>query len=67
MIYITGSQEWYKNGQLHRDNNFPAKIPANSDDKSLEWYVDGECTGDTDNPPPNALWPGQLTKPARSQ
>ncbi len=33
-----GDQEWYQNGQLHRDNDLPAVILTNGTQK---WYKNG--------------------------
>jgi len=32
-------KSWYKNDQLHRDNNKPAIIYSNG---YMAWYIDGE-------------------------
>jgi hypothetical protein len=42
-----GSLEWYKNDQLHRDGDLPARILA---DGRLEWYKNGLLHRDGDKP-----------------
>ena len=71
-----GARSWRKRGELHRDGNMPAIIyvkgtPRNEDrrinveeDGEMEWWVNGKKTGDQDNPPPGAMFPGQQTKSA---
>ena len=57
-----GTLVWTKNGNYHRNRNLPALIYANG---QCEWWVDGSRTGTSADPPPGAVFPGQLTKPAR--
>ncbi len=42
-----GTKYWYKNGELHRDNDKPAVIWA---DGSLTWYKNGKLHRDNDKP-----------------
>ena len=42
-----GNQAWFKNGQLHRDNDLPAVIHINGTQK---WYQDGKLHRDNDLP-----------------
>ena len=42
-----GTLEWYKNDQLHRDGDLPARILA---DGTLEWYKNGQPHRDDDKP-----------------
>ena len=44
---INGTQEWYKNGNRHRDNDLPAIIFANGDQI---WYKNGKRHRDNDLP-----------------
>ena len=44
---INGTQEWYKNGEIHRDNDLPAVIRANGTQK---WYKNGNRHRDNDLP-----------------
>ena len=37
-IYPNGTQEWYRDGELHRDGDLPAVIHP---DGSQEWYRNG--------------------------
>jgi hypothetical protein len=46
-----GSQRWFKNGNLHRDDDLPASIWA---DGSKFWYKDGERHREGDKPA--AIW-----------
>ena len=39
LINSDGDQEWYQNGQLHRDGDLPAIIRSNGDQ---EWHKNGE-------------------------
>lgn len=55
---------WQQHGVVHRDNGLPAILRG---DGTMEWHVDGVKTGDQDDLPPNALFPGQLTKSASKQ
>ena len=45
--YPTGTVAWYKNGELHRDGDMPAKIYARG---RLEWYKNGLQHRDDDKP-----------------
>ena len=65
IIFKDGEQGWYCHGKKHRDHGLPAVIWANG--TSLKWFINDKQIGDQDNPPPGAVFPGQLTKPARSQ
>ena len=42
-----GSQYWYKNGKLHRDNDLPAEITSIG---SQHWYKNGQIHRDNDLP-----------------
>jgi antitoxin component YwqK of YwqJK toxin-antitoxin module len=42
-----GAQYWYKNGEIHRDNNLPAIITS---DGSQCWYQNGEIHRDNNLP-----------------
>ena len=61
VVYADGEQVWLQHGETHRGNNLPAVIHP---DGTMFWYENGEKTGDQDNPPPNALFPGQQIKSA---
>ena len=50
-------------GNCHRDSGLPSVIYANGD---CAWYTYGEKVGDSARPPPDAVFPGQLTKAARA-
>ena len=63
-IWETGQQEWYKAGKMHRDGKLPALVSASG--QVCMWYINGVCVGVTKNPPEGAVFPGQLTKAARS-
>lgn len=39
LIFGCGDKEWYKHGQLHRDNDLPAVIWNNG--KDLRWFQNG--------------------------
>ena len=47
IINIDGNTSWYKNGQLHRDNDLPAVI---WNDGSQFWYQYGKRHRDNDLP-----------------
>lgn len=47
IAYADGSQMWYMNGKLHRDQDQPAIIRA---DGTREWWVNGQCHRDNDLP-----------------
>ena len=53
-----------KDGKVHRDGDLPAAIYSNG---TMTWFEHGEKTGDQDNPPPGAIFPGQQTKSARKK
>jgi hypothetical protein len=38
VIRTDGSQEWYRDGKLHRDDDGPAVINT---DGTMEWWVNG--------------------------
>ena len=61
-VYPSGSM-WFQNGKHHRDGNLPSSVWNSG---NLVWYVHGTQTGNRDNPPPGAIFPGQLTKPCRT-
>ena len=61
VVYIDGTQRWYHYHQLHRGNGLPAIICC---DGTMTWYEHDKKTGNQDNPPPNARFPGQQTKSA---
>lgn len=46
IIRINMSEEWYKNGKLHRDNDLPAVI----DGVNKKWYKYGKLHRDNDLP-----------------
>ena len=67
---------------MHRDGNLPAIIYVKGtpryngkdkpdttveEDGEMEWWVFDVKIGNQDNPPPGALFPGQLTKNASKQ
>ncbi len=60
---VNGEQIWWKHGIVHRDGNLPAAI---YEDGTCSWYKHDVKVGDEKNPPDGAVFPGQLTKPARS-
>ena len=60
-VWEDGDQEWRQHGEHHRPNGLPAIIYSNG---KMSWYEHGEITGTQDNPPPNALFPGQKIKSA---
>ena len=60
-VWEDGKLAWFVNGKPHRDFNRPAVIHA---DGKMEWWVNGTMTGDQDDPPPDAVFPGQQTKSA---
>ena len=64
IVYADGEQIWVQHGAVRRDNNLPAVIHP---DGAMVWYENGEKTGDQDNPPPGAVFPGQQTKSARKK
>jgi len=43
LINYAGTQEWYKNGKRHRDNDLPAIIHHNG---TQEWYKNGKLHRD---------------------
>ena len=47
VVYLNGSQKWYKNGQHHRDGDLPAIVYW---DGSQEWYKNGLQHRDGDLP-----------------
>jgi hypothetical protein len=47
IIYASGSQEWYKNGVLHREGDLPAIIWANG---TQVWYKNGKRHREGDLP-----------------
>ena len=65
IIWKDGGQEWLDDTEIyHRGNGLPAVVVPN--ERLFAWYTHGKRTGDNYNPPPGAIYPGQLTKPARS-
>lgn len=56
-----GSCEWYWRNRRHRGEGLPALILRNG---KMSWYEHGEYQGNQDNPPENAVFPGQQTKSA---
>ena len=60
-VWDNGSQFWYQHGEFHRDGDLPAVIHP---DGKMSWFENDKWTGNQDNPPPNALFPGQQTKSA---
>lgn len=46
-IIIDGTQIWYKNGAIHRDDDHPAKIYP---DGTTEWWRNGNLHRDNDQP-----------------
>ena len=46
-IYSDGTKCWYKNNQLHRDNDQPAIIYSSG---SKHWYKNGQRHRDNDQP-----------------
>lgn len=64
VLHEDGSREWCQRGKMHRGNNLPAFIRPNGE---MIWAVNDVKTGDQDNPPPGALFPGQQTKSASKQ
>ena len=42
-----GTQKWYKNGELHCDNDLPAVTKL---DGTALWYKDGKLHRDNDRP-----------------
>ena len=46
VIWVTGDQEWYKNGLRHRDGDLPAVAAASNQ----EWWVNGKRHRDVDLP-----------------
>ena len=60
-VWKDGEQEWWQHDNRHRSNGLPAIIHLSG---KMVWYENGEKTGNQDNPPPNALFPGQKTKSA---
>ncbi len=63
-----GTHLWFKNGRHHRDGGLPAVIYSvgRSLSARYEWWVNGSKTGESGDPPEDAVFPGQLTKPARA-
>lgn len=59
-----GTLKWYNYDKRHRGNHLPAIIHT---DGRMEWYEHDEQTGDQDDPPPDAVFPGQQTKSARKK
>lgn len=57
-----GNLAWFRDGQLHRGNGLPARICSNG---QMTWYLNGKYLGNQDNPPPGAVFPGQLVKSAK--
>lgn len=65
IVNSDGAQLWRnRNGILHRDNGLPAVIQL---DGNVTWFTNGMKTGDQDDPPPGAVFPGQLIKSASKQ
>ena len=60
-VTADGKQVWWVGRIWHRGGGLPAIIYP---DGRMEWWVDDIKTGDQDNPPPGAVFPGQLTKSA---
>lgn len=49
MRYPNGDEDWYKNGELHRDNNEPAKFYPRVGKNHMEFWVHGKLHN-TDGP-----------------
>ena len=64
IVFYDGTQNWVLNGAMHRDGGLPAIIYPNGE---CQWWVNGTKIGTSDDPPEGAVFPGQLTKPARAQ
>lgn len=47
VLHDDGSRRWYRNGELHRDNDLPAAIDYNG---SCFWYQNGKLHRDNDLP-----------------
>jgi ribosomal protein L25 (general stress protein Ctc) len=47
IIHSNGTQLWYMNGQLHRNNDLPAVICS---DGTRFWYINGKKHRDNDLP-----------------
>lgn len=62
---LRGGREWYQLGLRHRDGNLPAV--EEEECGTMEWWVNDKKTGDQDDPPPGAIFPGQQTKSARKR
>ena len=47
VVDLQATKKWYKNGELHRDNDKPAIIWSNG---QKEWYKNGKRHRDGDKP-----------------
>ena len=63
-VFTNGDQEWFSHGFRHRGGGLPAVVYI---DSLYVWWENGKMTGTSINPPEGAVFPGQLTKPARAQ
>ena len=61
IVWRSGMMEWYQHDNRHRGNGLPAFIQA---DGRMSWFEHDEKTGDQDDPPSDAVFPGQKTKSA---
>ena len=60
-VTSSGTQEWFRHGKICRGGNLPAIVYA---DGRMEWWDNDVKIGDQDNPPLDAMFPGNLGKSA---
>lgn len=63
-VWADGTLQWWRYGFKHRVNGLPTVLRP---DGTMKWHVHGAKTGDQDNPPPDAVFPGQQTKSANKK